>query len=147
MSALIALIAAAAGVLNAIQAGANTTLSKTLGQPVLAALTVTGANAVVYLLAVPFVGLAWPDGGRLAQVPWWAWLGGAMGGLYVLAMIFLADRLGAAIFTGITVTAAIVTSTVLDHYGLMGFARHEAGLWRVAGCVLMVGGLALVSVF
>ena len=70
-----------------------------------------------------------------------------MGGLYILAMIFLANRLGAAIFTGITVTTAIITSTALDHFGLLGFARHEASLWRVAGCCLMIAGLGLVSLF
>lgn len=147
MPALIALLAAVAGVLNTAQAGANTTLSKTLGQPLVAALVVTGVNALVYLSAIPLIGFAWPGGGRFAQVPWWAWLGGAMGGFYVLAVILLAERLGAAIFTGLSVTAAIATSTILDHYGLMGFARHEAGLWRVLGCLLMVGGLALVSIF
>ena len=37
--------------------------------------------------------------------------------------------------------------TVLDHFALVGFEQHPAGLWRIAGCVLMVGGLALVSAF
>lgn len=147
MPLLIAFIAAAAGVLITVQAGANTTLSRALGQPILAAFVVTGANAAVYLLAVPFVGLAWPGTARVAGVPWWAWAGGAMGGVYVLAMIFLAERLGAAIFTGITVTAAILTSTLLDHHGWLGFAQHAAGTGRILGCLLMVGGLVLVSIF
>lgn len=147
MPILIALIVTVAGVLNTVQAGANATLSKALGQPILAAFAITAANAAVYLLAVPFVGLAWPGAGRMENVPWWAWAGGAMGGVYVLAMIFLAERLGAALFTGLTVTAAILTSTLLDHYGWMGFAQHSAGLWRILGCLLMVGGVVLVSVF
>lgn len=147
MPVLIALIAAVAGVLNTVQAGANTTLARALGQPILAAFIVTGANTAIYLLAVPFVGLASPGAARFAGVPWWAWAGGAMGGAYVLAMIFLADKLGAAIFTGITVTTAILTSTLLDHYGWLGFAQHTAGLWRILGCLLMVGGVVLVSLF
>lgn len=146
MPILIALIAAAAGVLNTVQSGANASLNKALGQPILAALIVAATNAVVYLLAVPFVGLAWPSG-RFSNVPWWAWLGGALGATYVLAMIFLAERLGAAIFTGITVTAAIVASVVLDHYGWVGFAQHTAGPWRILGGLLMIGGVALISLF
>ena len=147
MPALAALIAVLAGMLNTVQAGANATLNKALGQPVLAALVVSAANAAVYLAAAPFVGLGWPGGGRLAQVPWWAWLGGAMGGAYVLAMVFLAGRLGAAVFTGLTVTAGLVTSVVLDHHGWVGFAQHPAGPGRILGCALMVGGVALVSLF
>jgi transporter family-2 protein len=108
---------------------------------------VAGTNALVYLAAAPFLGLAWPGTARLAGVPWWAWLGGAMGGAYVLAMIVLADRLGAALFTGVTVTAAIVTSLLLDHYGWLGFTQHAAGPWRILGGALMIGGVALISLF
>ena len=54
------------------------------------------------------------------------------------------ERLGAAVFTGITVTAAIITSVVLDHFGWVGFAQHTADPWRILGCALMIGGLVLV---
>ena len=63
MPILMALIAAAAGILNTVQSGANASLNKALGQPILAALIVAATNAVVYLLAAPFVGLAWPSDG------------------------------------------------------------------------------------
>jgi transporter family-2 protein len=145
MPILIALAAIAAGILNTVQTGANASLNKALDQPILAALIVAFTNAVIYLLAAPFLGLGWPGGARIAAVPWWAWLGGAMGGTYVLAMILLADKLGAAIFTGLTVTAAIVASLVLDHFGWLGFVQHTAGPWRMLGSVLMIGGVALIS--
>lgn len=144
MPILIALAVTAAGILNTVQSGANAALNKALGQPILAALVVTAANVAVYLAAAPFVGIGWPGSGRMAGVPWWAWLGGVMGASYVLATIFLAERLGAAVFTGITVTAAIVTSVVLDHFGWVGFARHSADAWRILGCALMIAGLVLV---
>jgi bacterial/archaeal transporter family-2 protein len=147
MSVLIALAAALAGVLNTVQAGANTTLSRALDQPIAAALVVSAVNAVVYLAVGLVVGAGWPGGQRIAAAPWWAWLGGLMGAAYVLAVIYLAQRLGAAVFTGITVTAAILTSTALDHFGWVGFAQHSAGPWRILGCVLMIGGLSLVSLF
>lgn len=67
-----------------------------------------------------------------------------MGATYVLATIFIAERLGAAVFTGITVTAAIVTSVVLDPFGWVGFAQYTADPWRILGCALMIGGLVLV---
>jgi bacterial/archaeal transporter family-2 protein len=147
LSVLLVLIAALAGVLNTVQSGANSTLSRALEQPIVAALVVSGVNAAFYVVVGLFVGMGWPSSQRIASVPWWAWLGGLMGGAYVLAVIYLAQRLGAAVFIGITVTAAIITSTVMDHFGWVGFQQHSAGLWRIVGCVLMVGGLALVSLF
>jgi transporter family-2 protein len=144
---VLGLVAFVGGCLNTVQSGANSVLSKTLGQPIAAALIVSVVNAAVYLLAVPVVGLSLPKSDAFAQVPWWAWLGGALGAFYVLTVIFLAEKLGAAMFTGLTVTASIITSVLLDHYGLVGFKQHAAGLWRVAGCLLMIGGLTLVSLF
>ena len=147
MSFLIGLVAILGGVLNTVQSGANATLGKTIDSPVLTAFVVVGCNLVVYLLAAAVMGLNWPPASRLAQVPWWAWIGGFLGAFYVLSVIFLAQKLGAAVFTGLTVTAGIVTSVLLDHFGLVGFQQHGAGLWRILGCLMMIGGLALVSAF
>ena len=140
-------IAVLGGMLNTIASGSNATLSKGLGQPVIAALTITSVNALLYLSIAPFVGLGLPKMSAVAEIPWWAWIGGLLGGFYVLASIFFAEKLGAAIFIGLSVSAAIVTSCVLDHFGLVGFKQHSASLWRIAGCAFMVGGLTLVTIF
>ncbi|RYC28940.1 DMT family transporter [Lichenibacterium minor] len=145
MPILIGLFTVFAGVLTTVQSGANATLNKSLDQPIVAALVVVATNLVVYLAVAPFVGLSWPGSDRIAQTPWWAWMGGLFGGIYVLSAIFFAERLGAAIFTGLTVTAGIVTSIALDHFGLIGFQQHSAGLWRILGGAVMIGGLLLVS--
>jgi len=144
---LIALGAVIAGCLNTVQSGANATLNKTLQQPIFSALVVSGTNVIVYLLFAIFVGLSLPEASRVSQTPWWAWMGGALGAIYVLSMILFAERLGAAVFTGLTLTGAIVTSVILDHYGLVGFRQHEVSLLRIVGCFLMIGGLALISKF
>jgi bacterial/archaeal transporter family-2 protein len=147
MSFLLIPLAFLAGILNTVQSGTNAALNKGLGQPIIAALCVSLGNIVVYLIVGAFIGLRWPEAGRVAQVPWWAWTGGVFGSVYVLSVIFFADKLGAAVFTGCTVTAAVVTSVVLDHFGLVGFKQHTAGLWRCVGCGLMIGGLTLISLF
>jgi transporter family-2 protein len=33
---------------------------------------------------------------------------------------------------------------VLDHFGLIGFELHPAGVARILGCLLMVAGLVLI---
>jgi bacterial/archaeal transporter family-2 protein len=147
MFLLLVPLAFLAGVLNTIQSGANATLNKGLGQPIVAALCVTAGNVLVYLVVGAIVGLRLPSLDKVVQVPWWAWIGGLCGSAYVLAVIFFADKLGAAVFTGCTVTAGVITSVVLDHFGLVGFKQHAAGLGRLAGCALMIGGLSLIAIF
>ena len=84
---------------------------------------------------------------RLAHIPWWAWVGGIIGAVYIMSMLLVAERLGAAFFLGRTVTAAIVTSLMLDHFDLVGFPRHPAGAWRSLGAALMISGLSLIATF
>ena len=147
MVLIMGVVAFLGGVLNTVQSGSNATLARTLGQPMLAAIIVSVANVALYLAVSPFVGLGLPKAGGLGAVPWWAWLGGLFGGTYVLASIFFAEKLGAAIFIGLTVTAGVITSVVMDHFGLVGFKQHSLGIGRGIGCALMLGGLALVCVF
>ena len=139
--------AIAAGILNTIQSGANVTLSKTLEQPVASLFVVTLMSAATYVVASFFIGFGLPTMDRVAAVPWWGWIGGVFGGIYVLSMVFVAGKVGAAAFMGLTVTSALVTSLVLDHFGWLGFDVHAAGIARIAGGALMVGGLVLVCLF
>ena len=60
---------------------------------------------------------------------------------------YATGKVGAGAFTGITVTAAIVTSIVLDHFGWLGLKEHAAGAWRIVGAVLMIAGVMLVAKF
>ena len=147
MSVLLYLFAVLAGGLNTVQTGANVTLSKALGQPIASLFVVTFMSVATYVAAIPFVGFGLPGLDRVASVPWWGWFGGVLGGVYVLSMIFVAEKVGAAAFMGLTVTSALVTSLIFDHFGWLGFDVHAAGLWRVLGGVLMVAGVALVCIF
>jgi transporter family-2 protein len=139
--------AAVVGVLNTVQAGNNTTLNKALGQPYWALVMVFGVALCTALVIALASGQKPPSGGALAQVPWWGFIGGIFGAVYILSMLLMAERLGAAVFMGVTVSAAVVTSLVMDHFGLLGFQVHEAGIGRMAGGVLMVAGLALIAAF
>ncbi len=147
MSWILYVVAFVAGALNTVQAGANVTLNKAFAQPIAVALVGTAMNLVAYAIAAPFIGFALPSWDKVASVPWWGWFAGMLGGAYVLAMILIAGKVGSAVFSGITVTAAIITSIALDHFGIVGFEVHEAGIGRLAGGALMICGLLLVCLF
>ena len=135
-----------AGVANAIQPGMNATLAKGLPQPLAAGLVV-GAGTFLSILIVGLVSgrIALPSYDQAAQLPWWAWLGGVLGGGIVITQLFIARKIGAAPFLGILVTAGVVTSIALDHFGWVGFEQHPASLWRILGGVLMIAGVAVVA--
>ncbi len=53
--------------------------------------------------------------------------------------------MGAGLFNGLTITAGIVASVAIDHFGLMKFAQHTASPGRVGGAALMIAGVILVA--
>ncbi|GJD46624.1 hypothetical protein AFCDBAGC_4507 [Methylobacterium cerastii] len=141
-------IALLAGVANAIEPGQNATLAKVTGQPMLAGLFCFGLAMLCLIGAMVVTGrLDRPSAEKVASVSWWAWPGGILGAAVVLAQLYVAQSVGAAPFLGCVITAGVVGSIALDHYGLVGFDRRRASPWRIAGGVLMVGGVALVAVF
>ncbi len=90
---------------------------------------------------------AFPDSAKLHAVPWWAWLGGLVSIISTVVGLTIAQRLGSGVFTGASVTAALVTSVALDHFGLIGFKQHTASPLRLTGCAIMIAGLWMVARF
>jgi transporter family-2 protein len=130
-----------------VQTGSNTRLKEALGEP-LPAIILSSSLGIVALLGVVLVARRpWPPLDRLTEAPWSAWLGGLLGAAYAVVAVLLARDLGAATLTALVVTGQLVCSVVLDHFGWIGFELHAASPARIAGCVLMLVGLVLISRF
>ena len=138
-------LTAVAGSLNAVQSGANAQLQRSMDRPWLTALLVSLVTSCVFAAAWTATGLRLPEPGKLAAAPWWSWTGGLCGALYVASTLFFAGRLGAGLFTGLTVTAGIAASVLVDHLGLLGFQQHSASPLRIMGLLAMAGGVVLVA--
>ena len=141
------LIALASGAANPLQAGANAQLNKQLQSPLWAALFVYASALLGLLLAQLVLRSALPATGILAQVKPWAWFGGLISIASTMAGLVLAQRLGSGVFTGLTLTASLTTSILLDHFGWIGFRQHAASPARLAGCALMIAGVWLIARF
>ena len=84
-----------------------------------------------------------PDAATLARLPWWYWVGGALGAVYVATVTLIAPRLGATTLTMLVVGGQLAMALVADHFGLVGFARRPLDLGRVAGVALVLAGALL----
>ncbi len=147
MSWILAVIALAAGAANPFQSGTNAELNKQLNQPLWAGVIVYASGLLGVALLQAMLGHRFPSLAAVRSVPWWAWLGGLISVGSTLAGLTLAQKLGSGVFTGLSITAAIVTSVLLDQFGFLGFRQHTASPARIAGCALMIAGLWLVARF
>src|SRR5688572_13537517 len=93
-------VLAGAGV--AVQAVINVRLRAAVGFPLWAAATqsLVGVSA---LIIVALLSRQPPDTAGLLRAPWWAWLGGLLGALYVALSIIVTPRLGAALMLAATI--------------------------------------------
>lgn len=112
------------------------------------------ASIVSFLPIVAFLGVVLfclprplPTAEGVSNMPWWAPLGGLVGAFAVVAGLLFVNKVGAGAFGGLTITANILMSLVIDHFGLFGIEQHSLGLWRILGGAMMVGGVALIAFF
>jgi transporter family-2 protein len=80
-------------------------------------------------------------------MPWWAPIGGLAGAVAVYAGLTMVDKIGAGPFNGLIITANIVASIAIDHYGFLNMPAHPLSAFRVVGVVLMVAGITLIAKF
>lgn len=137
-------IALVSGVGLAMQVGFNNELRDRIGHPLPAAI-VSFVIGTIALLALALVTRPPFDTTQaVLRGPWWIWMGGLVGAVYVASAAAYAARLGAASWLGLIITGQIVTSLVLDHFGLIGFTRHPVNSMRLVGAALLLAGVVLV---
>lgn len=136
-----------AGLLQAWGPPMNGALQKSLANPWLASFV--SFLPVLALLICVFLCIPkpLPNGTSLAAMPWWAPLGGLVGSLAVIVGLMFVQKVGAGTLAGLTITANILMSLVIDNYGFFGMQQHQLSIGRIAGGLLMVAGIYLISKF
>jgi transporter family-2 protein len=138
------MLALVAGAFLPLQAGINAQLKVYTGNPVIAAfISFLVGTGVLFAIALA-LRLPWPSSAALAQAPWWAWVGGALGAFFVFLAIVLAESLGAAVMVAVIIAGQMIASLVLDHYGLVGYSRHPVTPGRIIGTLLLLSGVFLI---
>jgi transporter family-2 protein len=88
-----------------------------------------------------------PTAQGLAAMPWWAPLGGIIGAFAVVTGLLFVDRVGAGPFAAMTVSANLIMSVTIDQFGLVNMPVHALSPVRALGAALLIGGVALMTLF
>ena len=146
MPILVYLAAAAAlGAIIAFQPLVNAILARAIGSPY-------GAAAISILVAalgaaamVAVTGRGDISRATLASVPWWVYLAGFAGTLFVAGGVVIAPVTGALLFFICVVAGQLLGATLADHFGLFGLDLRPVSPARLIGLALVVGGAVLVQ--
>ncbi len=139
------LAAVAVGAMVSAQPAWNAIVARGIGSVFGAAAINTFIGFAVCMVFVPVLGVGRMSVSTLTAVPWWAYLGGVVGALFVTSGVFVAPVTGALVFFVCVVTGQLVGSVIADHYGAFGLEVRPASFGRLAGVGLVVLGAFLVG--
>ncbi len=132
-----------AGGLVALQAPTNALLAKAGGSPIVAAL-ISFTVGTIALATVWLSSGNRPSTSAFAGLPWYAWLGGLYGAVFVATAAFAAPKIGVASLVTIGIAGQVTMALLLDHIGAMGLEREPINIGRIAGALLVLAGVVLV---
>lgn len=132
-----------AGAFLPLQAGINGQLAKQVSS-VLAAALISFAVGTLALLALVLSQREMPGLGALKSLTWWHWSGGLLGAFFITTAAFAGPRIGAMLFMALVLAGQLAMAMALDHFGWAGFREAPASLGKIAGLVLILGGVWMI---
>ena len=140
---LVAAVAIGAGI--SLQPPINSTMSRMLDSPLLAA----SISLFISLTVVLALWLGWGKGiGDLSQIkelPWWVLIGGVVGAVFVVGSVVLAPKLGVALFFVCVLAGQLIGSSLIDHFGAFGLTAKPLNTMKLIGIGLVLVGAMLVQ--
>src|SRR4051812_23781282 len=146
MALVFLVLAFVAGGALPVQAGLNARLATFVGGPIRASMISFGVGTLVLLALSLLVTRGVVNTDRLGAVPWWAWLGGAVGAGYGAPTVAAAPRPGPLNQVAAVHLREVLCPVLLGHFGVV-YREHQRTLPRAAGVVLLGAGVALVRFF
>lgn len=135
-----------AGGATALQAPTNARLMGAVGSPVNAAF-VSFAVGTAALGIFALMLQARPDVAAARGLPWYAWVGGLYGAIFVVSAAWGVPRLGVAMTITLMVAGQLLIGIVLDHFGAFGMPAQPISWGKVAGIGLVIAGVVMVRKF
>jgi transporter family-2 protein len=135
------ILSAFAGALVAMQPPINSRLGKEVGT--FAAATISFFVGTIALLVVAVIA-GGNHPGRVTSVPWWGFLGGFIGAVFVASSLVTVRTLGAGGVVAATVAGQLTASVVLDRIGAFGLTEKPISAARIGGIVLLAVGVFLI---
>lgn len=142
---MLVLLALLVGAIVPVQTAINTRLRVSVGSPIAATfLSFSIAVVVSTLIAGAATSMFIPDLSVPAAEPWWIWLGGFMGVMFIAGNIVLFPQLGAVQTVILPILGQVIMGLLVDALGLFNSPRLAVGPLRLLGAAVVVLGIVMV---
>jgi bacterial/archaeal transporter family-2 protein len=138
-----------AGAVLPIQGAINAQLRSDLDAPITVGafsfLVATLSMAVVLVVHTALTDAPRPRPSGVTRLPWWGWLGGLCGAVYVVSVFAFIPEIGVAPTVALTVAGQQIASVLVDRHGLLRLPRRPITAPRLLGVSLLLGGVVLIQ--
>jgi len=138
--------AALAGAFIPVMAILNGRLGKSMGEALHASVILFGVGFLFCVTVALLLTKSLPQAADITSGKPIEYLGGFIVGFYVISATLLAPRIGLANFIVCAVSAQIIISVVIDHYGLLGAAVRPVSITRLVGVGLLIAGIIVTQI-
>lgn len=133
------------GVFVSLQPPVNSFVARTLGSPLLAALISISTTFIILLTLWLTVGKASGELAQIKSLPWWGFLGGIVGVVFVAGSIYVAPTTGIALFFVCAVAGQLFGASVIDQIGAFGLPVKPMNSIKLLGLLLVLAGAVIVQ--
>ncbi len=141
------IIALLIGGLLPVQGSINSHLSSLLKHPLQAAFVSFFVGTLALLFLNVFLKTEVPAAKELVKIPFYLFLGGLLGAIYVTSAIVLIPKIGITSLLAASIAGQLIISSLIDHFGFFNVPIHPISFGRVAGIALLATGTFLIQRF
>lgn len=78
------------------------------------------------------------------DTPWWIWLGGFIGALFVLGNVYLVPKIGTGLAVVIVLVGLIVGSLLIDQFGWFNSTKNPVTFAQIMSLLIMIFGVIII---
>ena len=145
MTLVAVLLAVVVGAVIPIQTGVNTRLARHVGVTLLASLVSFGVGTLGLGIVLVATRTPLPLRATAESQPWWIWVGGLCGLIFLTMNMVLLPRIGASATVILPLFGQVIGGLVIDLLGAFGTTPRPLTVGRVVGVVLVALGAVLVN--
>lgn len=139
------LLTAAVGTCLPLMSSANGTLGKTIGSPLASVLLAFLIAASVIYIIMLISGAKFPAADVIKKTNFMMWVGGFFIAMNIITFTIGPQKIGISNVIVIFVSSQLISSLLVEHFGLLHFAVHKINWQRSLGALLLMGGVILIK--
>jgi transporter family-2 protein len=139
------MLAFIAGALGPIQGAMNANLGKSLNSSLIAAFISFAVGLLTITMVCLITRVETPSLETIKSTPIQYFLGGMIGAIFVTTVLFLIPKIGIANVMATIITAQLIISVLIDHFGVFNLNHYTMNTSRALGVLLLILGTYLIQ--